>query len=230
MTLATWRLPAGTQSAGLAGTVRDASGAAVPQARVTIQASPGDYREVVMTNIAGEYSIFGLPAGTYDISVSKPGFALVEMKGIETSESNPARVDVLLNIGRIRETLTVSAERVTPVLPPPASPSRPPMIRVGGSVQGAKITAMPQPAYPPECKAEGIEGLVILRAVIGKDGSVLKLERVNKLVDARLADAAMQAVQNWRYQPTLLNGEPVEVVTEIEVNFTLTALGKRARR
>ena len=62
---------------------------------------------------------------------------------------------------------------------------------------------------------------MVLRAVIGKDGAIVNLERVNKLVDARLADAAMEAVKQWRYTPTLLNGQPVEVMTDVEVNFTL---------
>ena len=76
--------------------------------------------------------------------------------------------------------------------------------------------------YPPDCKAEGIEGTVALRAAIGRDGSVLNLERINELVDARLVQAAMDAVKQWRYQPTLLNGQPVEVLTDIEVNFKLS--------
>jgi protein TonB len=97
----------------------------------------------------------------------------------------------------------------------------PQRIRVGGNLQYAKMTTKVNPAYPPDCKAEGIEGTVALRATIGRDGGVLNLERINELVDARLAQAAMDAVRQWRYQPTLLNGLPVEVVTEIEVNFTL---------
>lgn len=83
------------------------------------------------------------------------------------------------------------------------------------------MVAMARPAYPPDCKAEGVEGTVALRATIGRDGGMLNLERINELVDARLAQAAMDAVRQWRYQPTLLNGQPVEVLTEVEVNFTL---------
>ena len=55
-----------------------------------------------------------------------------------------------------------------------------------------------------------------------KAGEVLSLEPVNQFVDARLRDAAVSAVKLWRYQPTLLNGNPVEVTTQVEVNFTLT--------
>jgi TonB family protein len=88
-------------------------------------------------------------------------------------------------------------------------------------VQSAKLVNKVAPLYPLECKKEGVSGIVLLSAVIGRDGDVLSLEPVNQLVDARLRDAAVSAVKLWRYQPTLLNGNPVEVSTQIEVNFTL---------
>jgi periplasmic protein TonB len=78
-----------------------------------------------------------------------------------------------------------------------------------------------KPVYPPDCKAEGVEGTVLLRAVIGVEGNILNLQQVNQLVDQRLAAAATEAVLQWRYQPTWLNGTPVEVITEIQVNFAL---------
>ena len=80
---------------------------------------------------------------------------------------------------------------------------------------------MARPSYPLDCKAEGVEGTVVLRAVIGTDGSVLNLQQVNELVDKRLVAAATEAVKQWRYQPTFLNGQPVEVITEVQVNFVL---------
>jgi protein TonB len=129
---------------------------------------------------------------------------------------------LVLQPGKVRETLTVAAQG-TPSTPPAAVPgTEPKRIKVGGSVQAVKMVSLARPAYPPECKAAGIEGSVMLRAVIGKDGSILKLEQVNQLVDRRLVEAAMEAVKQWKYQPTLLNGEPVEVLTEVDVNFTLT--------
>ena len=50
---------------------------------------------------------------------------------------------------------------------------------------------------------------------------MLNLQPINELVDRRLVEAATEAVRQWRYQPTLLNGQPVEIITEIQVNFTL---------
>ena len=77
-----------------------------------------------------------------------------------------------------------------------------------------------RPVYPPELQQLGVEGTVILRAIISKDGAVLHPQVVNS-VDPRLAKAALDAVAQWQYQPTLLNGEPVETLTTIDVNFQL---------
>ncbi|HUI41759.1 MAG TPA: TonB family protein [Terriglobia bacterium] len=99
---------------------------------------------------------------------------------------------------------------------PPALPKR---IRVGGNVMEAKLVNKVVPAYPPPAKMAHVEGTVILNAVIGRDGAVKDLKIVSG--HPLLAQAAVDAVRRWRYQTTLLNGDPVEVETEIDVNFTL---------
>jgi TonB family protein len=92
-------------------------------------------------------------------------------------------------------------------------------IRVGGNAQQAKLIRQVRPVYPPEAKAAGIQGLVRMNAVIAREGEVKSLELLSG--PAELAPAAMYAVQQWVYEPTRLNGEPVEVITQIDVNFTL---------
>jgi protein TonB len=99
----------------------------------------------------------------------------------------------------------------------PATPSR---IRVGGNVQGAKLIKKPTPSYPPLAKQARIQGTVKFTAIIGKDGTIQNLTLVSG--HPLLVQSAQDAVKQWVYQPTLLNGEPVEVVTEIDVNFTLS--------
>jgi TonB family protein len=96
----------------------------------------------------------------------------------------------------------------------------PQRIRVGGNVQAANIVEKVVPKYPPEAKEQRIQGTVRFTATIGKDGHVISLDLVSG--EPILADAAREAVQQWVYKPTLLNGEPVEVVTQIDVNFTLS--------
>lgn len=100
--------------------------------------------------------------------------------------------------------------------PPKAAPSR---IRVGGNVQQAKLISQPRPMYPPLAKQARIQGTVRLQAIIAKDGSVIQLEVLAG--HPLLVQAALDAVRQWRYQPTLLNGEPVEVVTMVDVVFSL---------
>ncbi len=93
-------------------------------------------------------------------------------------------------------------------------------IRVGGNVQQAKLVRQPKPIYPPLAKQARIQGVVKLNAIIGKDGTIMNLNAVSG--HPLLVPAAMDAVKQWVYAPTLLNGEPVEVVTQIDVNFTLS--------
>ena len=102
--------------------------------------------------------------------------------------------------------------------PPPPKPTLT-RTRVGGAVQAAKLVNKVQPIYPPLARQTRISGTVRLHAIIGKNGSVeqLSVESGHPL----LVQSALDAVKQWRYQPTLLNGEPVEVDTEIDVIFSL---------
>ena len=106
-----------------------------------------------------------------------------------------------------------------PPPPPPPKAATPKRIRVGGQVESAKLIFKPQPEYPPLAKMARIQGTVRLEAIISKDGTIQDLKVIQG--HPLLVKAALEAVQRWRYQPTLLNGDPVEVVTEIDVNYTL---------
>jgi TonB family protein len=98
-------------------------------------------------------------------------------------------------------------------------PKGEPRLRVGGNIESAKLINKPVPHYPTEAKQARIQGVVKLLAVIAKDGTVENLNVISG--HPLLAPAAMEVVKQWVYQPTLLNGNPVEVETEIDVNFTL---------
>ena len=90
---------------------------------------------------------------------------------------------------------------------------------VGGNVQQAMLVNQPKPLYPPLAKQARRSGTVRFTAIIGRDGAIQNLTLVSG--HPLLVAAATDAVKQWRYKPTLLNGEPVEVVTQIDVNFTL---------
>ena len=102
--------------------------------------------------------------------------------------------------------------------PPPPKPAQQ-RIRQGGSVQAALLVNKVQPVYPPLARQTRISGTVRLHAIISKSGSVESLEVISG--HPLLVRAAMDAVQQWKYKPTLLNGEPVEVDTTIDVIFSL---------
>ena len=119
-----------------------------------------------------------------------------------------------------------SVPTAAPPPPPPPVPVKevkaaaPQRIRVGGNVQAAMIIRQPRPLYPPLAKSARIQGTVRFNAIIGEDGTIKNLTLVSG--HPLLVAAAQDAVKQWVYRPTLLNGEPVEVVTQIDVIFTLT--------
>jgi TonB family protein len=107
-----------------------------------------------------------------------------------------------------------------PPPPPPAgSGSGEARIRITSSVQEQNLVSQTPPVYPPLARQARIQGTVRFGAVVGKDGNILNLEVISG--HPLLVPAALDAVKTWRYRPTLLNGQPVEVATEINVTFTL---------
>jgi len=112
-----------------------------------------------------------------------------------------------------------SMPSVAPPPPPPVVKAAPTRIRVGGQVQAANLIKQPKPVYPPLAKQARISGVVRFNALIGKDGTIQNLTLV--IGHPLLVPAAQEAVKQRLYKPTLLNGEPVEVATVIDVNFTL---------
>jgi TonB family protein len=114
---------------------------------------------------------------------------------------------------------TTVTTTTTPAAPADAGATPPARIRVGGNVQQTKLVSQPLPVYPPDAKQARIQGVVKLNATIAKDGTIQHLEVISG--HPLLIPAALDAVRQWVYEPTLLNGQPVEVVTEIDVNFTL---------
>ncbi|MEZ5352538.1 MAG: energy transducer TonB [Bryobacteraceae bacterium] len=114
-----------------------------------------------------------------------------------------------------------------PVRPVPVRPAEPgpaaavpkgPVV-VGGDVKAPRLTAGVQPVYPPLARQARIEGTVRIQAVITRDGMVRSLRLVSG--HPLLAPAAMEAVRQWRYEATRLNGVAVEVILQVDVHFTL---------
>jgi TonB family protein len=128
--------------------------------------------------------------------------------------------------------LDVDGPAIAPVMTPPPPPPPPPPPAgaraanpaeagqtVAVTTNGPKLVRQTAPVYPPAARQAGTSGVVRLRVVVGKDGQVGPNIRVEKSAGALLDEAALDAVKRWLFQPTLVNGEPVEVVTTVEINF-----------
>jgi TonB family protein len=235
--LAALRLPA--QSTGkFGGIISDPSRMPVANATVIMDNHKQDGIQMTTSDAEGKYSFVGLPADGYELRVTKPGFAEFRAKisALDSGRDSPHN-DVTLQIGGVNEEIDVIADGgpkegikqgvqggvAGGVAGGAASngSAKTIRLRIGGEVQAPKIIEKVQPVYPEKAKAAGIDGTVILHALISKDGNPLSLRVMNNQIDPDLARAAVEAVSKWRYRPTLLNGEPVEVDTTVMVNFTL---------
>lgn len=201
-------------------------------------------QEQATASDAGEFAFSSVIPDNYELSVQQPGFKVYKQQ-IQLSPNEGLKLpELLLSVGAVTQTVEVSASRTgsgshsvpsgmvtvsacpaslqaaqlaykNPVQPGPA-PSR---IRVGGNVESARLVQQTLPIYPDAARAAGVQGTVVMNAIIGKDGTLLSACVASG--PPSLAQSALDAVSQWRYSPTLLNGEPVEVMTEISVQFTL---------
>ena len=208
-------------SARLFGTVSDASQARVPDATVVVSTKDGGTKEITISNAAGEYEFRALPLGRYSIEGRTPGFRPFQ-QALELHANEAKEFEIVLEVGEVKETINVVA-KAPPAVPLDTRSGPPRRIRVGGNVQATKLVRQVNPVYPERARAQGIQGSVLLEAIILKDGALGAMRVLNKLADPDLVDSAIEAVRNWRYEPTRLNGQPIEVVTTITVNFRLSS-------
>ena len=110
---------------------------------------------------------------------------------------------------------------MVPTPPPPAPPTHKGPYRVGGKVQAPQLIQQVQPSYPILAKQARVQGDVLIDSVIDKDGKVTQMKVVSG--NPLLIQAAVQALEQWRYQPTLLNGEPIAVDMIVTVHFQLAS-------
>ena len=120
-----------------------------------------------------------------------------------------------------------SSTTLPPFEGPRAAPAKPDVVKpietpvvVGGAVQSAKLLKQIVPAYPPTARQLRISGTVHLLGIIAKDGTIQRLQVLSG--NPWLRQAALDAVSQWVYRPTILNGQPVEVEAPIDVIFTLS--------
>jgi len=153
----------------------------------------------------------------YQLRVKNPNNAAEssEPRGTVDSSAEPAG-DTSRDAAKDASASQDAASVSVPANPPAPKPIR---MRLGGTVALANLVHRVSPVYPQSAKDEHIQGTVLLHAVIALDGTIQTLEYVSG--PAELMDSAMNAIKQWRYKPTLLNGQPVEVDTTIAVVYTL---------
>jgi TonB family protein len=111
-----------------------------------------------------------------------------------------------------------ASEHTQPAAANPTPAPKP--LHVAADVQAANILKKVVPTYPPLAKQARIQGKVVFAAIIGRDGAIQSLQLISG--HPLLAPGAMEAVKQWLYKPTMVNSQPVEVATQIEINFTLS--------
>lgn len=210
---------AGLSAATIGGSLFDQRGVAISDAKASLY-NPDTAASIETTTTSdGKFNFDGLPAGEYVLRIEKPGFASLFR---EFNVQLDSKVDrgLVLNPGLAQEQGNAQdAQRSTSATFSQPSKTRP--IRIGGEVEETKLIRKVQPVYPASAKATGVQGKVLLETVISADGVPEEIS-VSSSPSDDLTQSALDAVRQWRYSPTLLNGQPVQVVTEVLVNYTLS--------
>jgi TonB family protein len=219
--LAALHLSAQSLSGKTTGTVHDPSGAGVANATIIMTNQEAKTIDMTTSDREGNFTFKPLPSGNYELQVLKPGFDTYRIPQVSLDPGRDFTAIFPLQVGAITEHVMVVPDSPAKPAPVETTSGKPSRVTVGGTVQAAKIIARVQPIYPESARSAGISGTVVLRAVIGMDGKPLSLRVMNSQIDPDLAHSAVEAVNQWRYTPTLLNGEPIEVDTTITVIYSL---------
>jgi TonB family protein len=205
------------QALDLEGSVYDTSGAVLPEVALTLR-DASDQTLTAFTDAEGHFVFPNVEAGTYVLEARLRGFKALT-QAFTLGEPKDWDRPVTLQVGTVQETIRVTADRVAGSAS--AAAPRPARLRVGGNIRAPRKLVDVKPAYPTTMREAGREGDVSLEAIIGTDGAVHSLRVLGAHVHPDFAIAASDAVRQWRFSPTLLNGEPIEVVMDVSIGFSL---------
>jgi TonB family protein len=199
----------------LEGVVYDPTGAVLPGVAMTLVT--GTSSEKTTTDAAGHFTFGVVDPGKHTIQAEVPGFGKLQQP-IDLKQDADWTRAIMLSMGEVRETIVVRSRR--PVAPAPIA-SGPTPVRVGGNVRAPRKLKNVSPTYPERMRDAGLEAAVKVEAVIGIDGSVTNARVVSASIHPDFAIAAIDAVRQWQFEPTLLNGKPVAVVMTVSIDFGL---------
>jgi TonB family protein len=206
----------GLSAATVSGTLTDITGGAIPNARIVLYSPDSGTKQEAVSGSDGKFTLDNAPAGDAILRIEKPGFSSVFREFNLNADSNVQR-DLTMQVGPIQQAMTVTGQGAPRHPVTRLSSDR---LRIGGDIEESHLIAKKMPLYPPAAKAARIQGKVMIEAVISKEGTPQELRILSSPSD-ELSESALEAVREWRYSPTLLNGNPVEVLTDIEIHYTL---------
>jgi TonB family protein len=215
--LAAFRTVQGTPAA-LTGAVYDPTGAVIPGVELTLE----DASKATLNATTGSDGRFAFPnvgPGRYVLATALPGFRSLRQEFELTNARDWDRA-ITLQLGELSETINVSEKRVAAA--GPKQPRAAQRIRVGGNIRVPRKEVDVKPVYPQTMREAGREGVVPIEAIIGIDGTVTSLRVLSAQVHPDFAIAASDAVRQWKFSPTLLNGQPVEVAMRVSITFSLS--------
>ena len=214
--LAAFRTVQGTPAA-LTGAVYDTTGAVIPGVELTLEDAQGATWKAT-TDPAGRFAFPNVAPGRYVLAAALPGFRPLHHEFQLTSARDWDRA-ITLQVGELSETISVVEQRVAVAGPTQPRPAE--RIRVGGNIRVPRKEVDVHPVYPPAMRQAGREGVVPIEAIIGVDGTVTSLRVLTAQVHPDFAIAASDAVRQWKFSPTLLNGKPIEVTMRVSITFSL---------
>jgi hypothetical protein len=226
--IASFVASAQTTAATFSGSLVDAVGHVLPNTTLTLSNLATHETHESTSDQTGSFTFGGLAAGAYQIQVSLAGFDRVQGR-ITLAAGQTLNRDVALQIGEIEESVTVSSTAVpsasktsAPITPPSYQPwtDRCTQSLIGGCIVPPIPVSHTDPVYPPEQRDNGVSGRVKMAGRIGTDGFVKDL-RLAAPADPAFVNATVEALLQWQYAATRLDGVPVETNIQVTVNFAI---------
>jgi TonB family protein len=200
----------------LEGFIYDASGAILPQVKVTLEDAQRATVETE-TDATGHFEFASVAPGRYMLEAAVPGFRSLRQE-LQLRDARDWDRAITLQVGEVTETVAVRATRTAGAA---ARAQGPVPVRVGGNIRPPRKLEHVNPVYPPTMRESGREGIVPMEAVIDRNGEVQSVRVLSATIHPDFAVAATAAVRQWRFAPTLLNGTPVEVRMTVTIRFSL---------
>jgi TonB family protein len=202
----------------LEGVIYDPTGAVLPGVAVTLDAGPAKVEAT--SDASGHFVFAAVDPGPHLLEAKVPGFRPLRQP-LELRQRSDWNRAITLQVGDLKETVSVRDRRPSAPTPIAAAGSGPTAVRVGGNIRAPRKIVDIKPLYPERMRDAGLEGKVPIEALIGVDGRVASVRVATAQVHPDFALAAVEAVRQWQFEPTLLNGVPVEVVMTVTVDFSL---------